>query len=286
MNSTPAQRERNAKKRTPVWEFVVSIILVIYTFITLYLLLSTVMNSFKTRKDLVSNILGFPRSFTLDNYRTIIVDEGFFQYFLNSIILEILGLSLLIAFSSMAAYGMAQYQFKVKNALMTYFMIGLMFPLQLGILPIYMILKTLHLVNTLFGLALLYAANMSFPLFVFYNFFKAVPEALIESARIDGAGERQIFLTIIVPISKPVFSTIAILNFVTIWNDFYLPLVFLTKAQVRTMTLEIYSYMQNFLRNWNKIFAAVTIALLPIIIVYFVFSEQIVAGLTGGAVKE
>lgn len=146
-------------------------------------------------------------------------------------------------------------------------------------------LSRAHLTNNLFGLALIYTANMSFPVFVFTKFFNELPIEVIESARVDGAGEFQIFGRIIAPISKPVIATVALLNFVTIWNDFYMPLVFLTKSSVKTLTLGVYTYTANFLANWNKVFAAATVALIPVIIVYFLFSDQIVAGLTGGAVK-
>lgn len=281
-------QNRKAKeiKGSQIIKYIISFILILYTCIALYLLLSTFLNSFKTKQDLVNNILGFPKEFILNNYSTILFDEGFLKYFKNSILLVSMGLFFLISCASLAAYGIAQYDFKRKAALQTYFMIGLMFPIQLGILPLFIILSKLHLNNTLLGLALVYAANLSFPLLVFTNFFKAIPVSVLESARIDGAGEFLIFAKIALPISKPVFFTMGIINFVAIWNDFYLPLVFLTKTNVRTLTLSIYSYMSNFLKNWSLIFAAVSVALIPIIIIYFIFSKQIVAGLTGGAVKE
>jgi len=144
----------------------------------------------------------------------------------------------------------------------------------------------MHLNNTLFGLILLYAANMSFDVYVFSKFFKGVPNSLSESARIDGANEFTIFIQIIMPLSEPVLFTAGLISFVQIWNDFYMPLVFLTKPSVRTLTLAVYTYMSNFLAKWNYVFAAVSMALIPIIIVFFLFSDQIVAGLTGGAVKE
>ena len=109
---------------------------------------------------------------------------------------------------------------------------------------------------------------------------------MIESAHMDGASDMCIFWKIVVPISKPVFSTVGLLQFVTIWNDFFLPMVFLPKKNAHTLTLAIYSYTGNFLKNWDKIFAAATIALVPILIIYFLFSEQIVAGLTAGSTKE
>jgi len=109
---------------------------------------------------------------------------------------------------------------------------------------------------------------------------------LYESAIIDGAGEFRIFAQIMIPMSKPVLSTVGIIQFVLIWNDFYMPLVFLTRREVRTLTLAIFRYLSNFLANWHLVFTAVTIALVPVIIVFFIFSEQLVAGLTSGSMKE
>ena len=186
----------------------------------------------------------------------------------------------------MLAFGMAQYSFRGKKLLQGYFLIGLMMPVQLSILPLYLMLSRIGMINNLPGLALLYAANLSFPFLVFYQFFLQLPKPLLESARIDGAGDFRTFLEIVIPISRPVFATVGLLQFVTIWNDFFLPMVFLPKKNVQTLTLAIYSYTGNFLKNWDKIFAAVTIALVPILIFYFVFSEQIVTGLTAGSTKE
>lgn len=277
-------KKRKLKRPGP-GKIIVSVILVIYSFLAIFLIGNTILSSFKTKSDLINNTIGWPKEFTLENFRIVLVDDGFLRCLFNSVFLVGISLLLLIAVSSMTAYGLAQYRFKGRSALQTYFLVGLMFPIQLGILPLYIMLSRVHLTNNLFGLALIYTANMSFPVFVFTKFFNELPIEVIESARVDGAGEFQIFGRIITPISKPVIATVALLNFVTIWNDFYMPLVFLTKSSVKTLTLGVYTYTANFLANWNKVFAASTVALIPVIIVYFLFSDQIVAGLTGGAVK-
>lgn len=265
---------------------IVSIVLCLYTLIAVGLIGNTVLSSFKTKSDLINNTWGFPQSFTLDHYYHTLVEDNFARYFINSLTLVFLSLALLLIVASMVAYGISRFRFKGNGFLQTYFLIGLMFPIQLGILPLFIMLTRMHLNNTILGLALLYAANMSFPVFVFSKFFRGIPTSLSESARMDGAGEWRVFWNIILPISKPVLFTMGLINFVTIWNDFYMPLVFLTKSSVKTMTLAIYSYMNNFLANWDLVFAGVTLALIPVIVVYFMFSKQIVAGLTGGAIKE
>lgn len=264
---------------------IISFVLVVYCSLSIFLIGNTILSSFKTKSDLIRNVIGWPKSFTLENYFVVLVEEHFFRYFLNSVMLVAISLVCLELVASMVAYGLAQYEFKGRGFLQSYFLIGLMFPIQLGILPLFIMLTKMHLNNKLLGLVLIYTANLSFPAFTFSRFFRELPVSVIESARIDGASELQIFTMIVVPISKPVIFTVGLLNFVQLWNDFFMPLVFLTKADVRTLTLAVYNYSANFLANWNKIFAAATIALIPVIIIYFMFSEQIVSGLTGGAVK-
>lgn len=268
------------------WKTIISIMLIIYSLITVFLVGETIASSFKTKIELVDNLIGLPKEPTFINYFTVFVKEGFGRYIMNSISLVALSLILLIIVSSMLAYGMAQYTFKGKKFLQAYFLIGLMMPVQLSILPLYLMLSRLKMTNSFLGLALVYAANLSFSFLVFNQFFLQLPQAMIESAHMDGASDMCIFWKIVVPISKPVFSTVGLLQFVTIWNDFFLPMVFLPKKNAHTLTLAIYSYTGNFLKNWDKIFAAATIALVPILIIYFLFSEQIVAGLTAGSTKE
>ena len=268
------------------WKTIVSIILIIYSLISVFLVGETIASSFKTKIELVDNLIGVPREPTLANYINVFIKEGFGKYIINSISLVAISLVLLMIVSSMLAYGMAQYKFKGKKFLQAYFLIGLMMPVQLSILPLYLMLSRLKMTNSFLGLALVYAANLSFSFLVFNQFFLQLPQAMIESAHIDGASDMCIFWKIVVPVSKPVFSTVGLLQFVMIWNDFFLPMVFLPKKSAHTLTLAIYSYTGNFLKNWDKIFAAATIALVPILIIYFLFSEQIVAGLTAGSTKE
>ena len=268
------------------WKTIISIILIIYSLISVFLVGETIASSFKTKIELVDNLIGVPREPTLANYINVFIKEGFGKYIINSISLVAISLVLLMIVSSMLAYGMAQYKFKGKKFLQAYFLIGLMMPVQLSILPLYLMLSRLKMTNSFLGLALVYAANLSFSFLVFNQFFLQLPQAMIESAHIDGASDMHIFWKIVVPVSTPVFSTVGLLQFVMIWNDFFLPMVFLPKKSAHTLTLAIYSYTGNFLKNWDKIFAAATIALVPILIIYFLFSEQIVAGLTAGSTKE
>lgn len=264
---------------------ILSALLIVYSLIAVYLIGNALLSAFKTKQDLIHNTFGWPRQFVLDNLRIVLIEDGFFRNMLNSALLVSMGTALLIATSSTVSYGLTMYTFRGRGFLGTYFTIGLMFPIQLGILPLFILMKWLGLVNSLFGLALIYASSMSFSVVVFSRFFKGFERSLLEAGRIDGASDLQSFLYLVIPVMRPVVFTVALLNFIMIWNDFFLPLVFLTKSNRHTLTLGIYSYTANFLSNWNKVFAGVAVALVPIILIYFFFSEKIVEGLTTGAVK-
>ena len=274
------------KRKQGARGWIATIILGLYCLIAIALIGNMVVSSLKSKTDLLYNTFGLPTQVTFGNYHKVIVEDHFLRNFLNSSIITFLSILSLIIFSSMTAYGISRYRFKGKGFLETYFLLGLMFPIQIAILPLFIIMRSLGLINSFLGMTVLYTANMSFSLFIFTQFFKELPNALHESAIIDGAGEFTIFLRIMMPISKPVIFTVAIISFVQIWNDFFLPLVFLTKQTLHTLTIAIYQYLANFLANWNYVFAAATIALIPVIVVYLAFSDQIISGLASGSLKE
>ena len=228
LNDTPGSR---------IWKNIITCILVLYSFIAFYLIGLSFLNAFKTKPDLINNTMGWPANFVLDNFRIVLLEDNFLRNLFNSVLLVGTSLFLLLAVSCMLSYGIAMFRFKGRNLLQTYFLLGLMFPIQLGLLPLFVIMTKLHLNNSILGLSLVYAANLSFSFTVFSKFFSAFPPPLLESARIDGASEFGIFRRIVLPVTKPVLFTVALLNFVMIWNDFYLPLVFLTKSTMKTVSL-------------------------------------------------
>ena len=206
---------------------------------------------------------------------------------LNSAIITVCAVVLTLLTNTFVAYAVARNMDKRFFRFLYYFFLAMMFvPFTVIMLPIAKEMGSLHLDNQL-GLIILYTIlGIGTNLFIAIGFIRSIPISLEEAARIDGAKDFKIFTSIVVPISKPVFATVGLLQFITIWNDFFLPMVFLTEKSKQTLTLAIYSYTCNFLKNWDKIFAAVTVALVPILIIYFLFSEQIVAGLTAGSTKE
>ncbi len=273
-------------KHLGIGKWTASVIFCLYCLIAVILIGNMVLSSFKTKEDLIHNTFGIPQEITVENYRYILMDDQFGRNIANSIILSTLSLCSLVFFSSMTAYGLARYRFKGREVLEMYFLLGLMFPIQIAILPLFLIMRNLHLLNTYLGMIIIYTANMSLSVFIFTQFFKKLPYELYESAIMDGAKEFNIYLRIMMPISKPVIFTVGIISFMQIWNDFFLPLVFLTSRSLRTVPLAIYDYLSDFLRNWNFVFAAASLTLIPIIIMFFIFSKQIVSGLVAGSIKQ
>lgn len=265
---------------------ILSAILILYTSITIFVIVVTVMDSFKTKVDLITNFIGFPKEFSIESYTNVLLNDNFLMYFKNSILLTVIGTTGCIILSAMVAYGIARYEFKGKNLLVSYFLVGMMVPIQVSVLPLFLILRKMGLLNHLAGMILVYMAGISMSCYVFQKFFVGIPKSLEESARIDGCHDMKIFFRIILPISKPVIFTMALITAVGEWNDFYMPMVLLGDKKTTTLTLAIYRYLGQFAKYMNQAMAGVVITLIPIIIIYFLFSNQLIEGITGGAVKE
>lgn len=268
-----------------VIRWTISVILILYTLITLFVIGVTMIDSLKTQGDLVSNFVGIPKALSIENYKAVLLKNNFLVYFKNSFILTACGTLGCIILSSMAAYGIARYEFRGKTILSSYFMIGMMVPVQVSILPLFLILRNLGLLNNLAGVILVYISGISMSCLIFQKFFRTIPKALEESARLDGCHDLTVFFKIILPICKPVLFTMALITAIGQWNDFYMPMVLLGNKNVTTLTLAIYRYIGQFTRYMGESMSAVIITLIPVVIIYFLFSSQIVEGLTGGAVK-
>ncbi|MDY6308518.1 MAG: carbohydrate ABC transporter permease [Oribacterium sp.] len=264
---------------------IISALFILYTMIAFFVLGVTLMNSFKGKSELSKNLFSLPRKFTLENYRTLFAKDNIIAAFGNSFLFVICGTVLCIFLATMVAYGISRYEFKGKGYLTAYFLVGMMVPMQVTVLPLFLILQKMHLLNTRIGMILLYGSGISLSMYVFSKFFRTIPKALEESAKLDGASDFITFILIILPVSKPVVFTMSLLSAVGIWNDFYMPMVLLSKKSKQTLTLLIYTYMSQFIRKMDIAFAAVVITLIPMIILYCLFSTQMVQGITGGSVK-
>jgi raffinose/stachyose/melibiose transport system permease protein len=170
--------------------------------------------------------------------------------------------------------------------LTAYFLSGLMLPIRLGIVPIFYLLSSFGMQDSRVGLVLIYAASgIPFSVFVLSAFFRGLPRELEEAARIDGAGEFRIFTRVMVPLVKPAIATVVVFRFVPLWNDFFFPLVLLRTSSKYTLPVGLTQFFGEYQTNWSALFAGLTIAVLPLIILFVVATKQIVEGLTAGMSK-
>ena len=243
-------------------------------------------SAFKSNAEIYSTPFAPPASFSLKNLATIFRETDFLLYLGNSLLVTAASVALTVIVGTMAAYALARYRFFGNEAVYLFFLAGLMLPLKLAIIPLFIELKTLALIDTRAGLVLVYTA-MGLPsaIFILTGFLRALPSELEESARIDGAGEARIMLSIMLPLARPAMIIAAIHNGVPVWNDFFFPIVFIQSSGLKTLPQSLTIFMGEYNTDWGVLFAGLSLAALPVTLVYIALSRQFIAGLTQGAIK-
>lgn len=261
-------------------------ILIFFTFIFLYPFFLMISNSFKSNAEIFRSPLGLPSSFSLENYIQVWHTVNFSSYMWNSVYVTAASVFVILFVSSLAAYYLARYDFKWNVYVLFFFMLGLMLPMKLAILPLYLIFLNLNLLDTLTALVIVYVAGgIPLAVFVFYSFFKTLPKELEQSARIDGCNDFQVYYKIVLPLMKAPVATIAIINLINIWNDFFFPLIFVRTDELRTIPMGMLTLFGEYDTQWSLLFAGLTISSLPMLIAFFIASKQFMEGLTSGAIK-
>jgi raffinose/stachyose/melibiose transport system permease protein len=270
----------------PVGKTIAYICLIALAFINLFPILMLFISSLKTTKEIFLTPLALPQVWSLKNYTQAWVKSNFITYFRNSAIVSVLSIGCIIMVTSMAAYVIARFKFPGRRALFLYLIAGIALPVKLAIIPIFLLMRDLHIQDTYLSLILVYTAGgVAFSMFLLVNFFKSLPRELEESAKIDGAGAFRIYWSIDLPLLKPALATVTIFNFIDVWNDFFFPLILINKKELRTIPLGIQIFYGEYNIQWNLLFAALNIAVIPILIVFVIMSRQFISGLTEGAVK-
>lgn len=270
----------------PVGKTIAYICLIALAFINLFPILMLFISSLKTTKEIFLTPLALPQVWSLKNYTQAWVKSNFITYFRNSAIVSVLSIGCIIMVTSMAAYVIDRFKFPGRRALFLYLIAGIALPVKLAIIPIFLLMRDLHIQDTYLSLILVYTAGgVAFSMFLLVNFFKSLPRELEESAKIDGAGAFRIYWSIDLPLLKPALATVTIFNFIDVWNDFFFPLILINKKELRTIPLGIQIFYGEYNIQWNLLFAALNIAVIPILIVFVIMSRQFISGLTEGAVK-
>ncbi|MEK5642277.1 carbohydrate ABC transporter permease [Paenibacillus sp. FSL R5-0378] len=207
-------------------------------------------------------------------------------YFLNSIIITFVSLAVTVLLGSLAAYFLSRFTFKLRGTVYGLFLLGMLVPIHATLIPIFLIMQKVHLLDTRLALILPYTAfHLSLTVFILEGFMRGFPKDLEESGVMDGAGIYRIFWSILLPITRPALATVVILNFIYNWNEYLFALVLITSGSLKTLPLGLSNFAGIETASMTLQMAALTIALIPIIIFYLLLQKQLVSGMTAGAVK-
>jgi raffinose/stachyose/melibiose transport system permease protein len=278
----------------------VHVILIVYTLIALVPVLLVVANSLKPANDIFTSPWSLPTVHHHDfsGYNTVWTQSHFVTYFKNSLIVTLASVFLVLLFSAMTAYALSEYRFIGNTLLGVFFALGIMIPIRLGTVSILKLTKTLGLLDgswpagAIFGpnyaplvaLILVYtAAGIPLGIFLLTQFMRQVPSDLKNAARVDGAGEFRVF-RIVLPLVRPGLAAVAVFTIIPVWNDLWFPLILAPGESTKTVTLGAQQFLGQFTSDWNSVLAALTMAMLPILALYIIFSRQFLAGLTRGAI--
>jgi len=274
--------------RSPARSIAAHTVLIAYTLIALFPVFVVVINAFKSRRAIFNDPLALPNAETLDwiGFQTVLNQGDFFAYFLNSMIVTVVSLFFVLLFGAMAAFALSEYRFR-GNALMgLYLALGIMIPIRLGTVAILQLMVASGLVNTLFALILVYTAQgLPLAVFILSEFMKQVSDDLKNAGRIDGLSEYRIFFRLVLPLVRPAMATVAVFSMIPIWNDLWFPLILAPSESTKTITLGSQVFIGQFVTNWNAVLAALSLAILPVLVLYLIFSRQLIRGITAGAVK-
>ena len=259
-----------------------------YTLIALFPIVLVIINSFKSRRAIFNDPLALPTpsNFSVTGYAKVLEESNFLLFFTNSLIVTLIPLILVLLFGAMAAWALSEYKFRGNRLLALFLAMGIMVPIRLGTVSILEIMVGLDLVNTRLALILVYTAQgLPLAIFILTEFVNQVPVELKEAARCDGISEYRLFFQIILPLIRPAVATVAVFTMVPMWNDLWFPLILAPGESTQTIQLGVQQFIGQYVTDWNSVLSALTLAVLPVLVLYVFFSQQLIRGLTSGAVK-
>ncbi|WP_125116279.1 carbohydrate ABC transporter permease [Agathobaculum sp. Marseille-P7918] len=263
------------------------IFLALCVIVALFPIVWVVMSSFKTNAEILTDGISLPTSFKFTGYEQAIAISPILKYFVNSVIISSVATVANVLFLAMAAYVFARCQFRGKNILFWLLSLSMVVPMTALLNPVYLVINNLGLTDTKTGLILVYTAlNLPMSLLILRSTFLSIPRSLEEAAYVDGAGFVRTFFQIMLPCAKGGLASAAVLAFLNNWNEFTFALILTSGQDARTLPLSLSYFTSQFSFNYTAMFAAITIAVIPSIVIFALFQEQVVSSLTAGAVKE
>lgn len=282
----PSRQSNKTIRKKWVKKSTIYAALSIFAIINVYPILWMVINSFKSEKEFAVNQFGFPKDFVIDNYISAWNTANLGILFKNSIFICIVATLITVFIGALASYFLSRFTFKMNKGIYSFFIFGMLIPIHSTLVPMFILLRDLELLNSPITLLFPYIAfHLPLTIFILTSFMKQFPKDIEESAVMDGAGIFRIFWSIILPMSRPAVATVVILNFIYNWNEFSFALVLINDPALQTLPLGLASFAGQFTVNYGAQMAGLTMSLLPILIFYLLLEKEIVKGMTAGAVK-
>ncbi|MFD2924918.1 carbohydrate ABC transporter permease [Halobacillus naozhouensis] len=284
-NSQTYSKSKVKKKRNKK-NTIIYIILTLFAIVNAYPIVWMVINSFKSEQEFAVNQFGFPSEFVLENYVSAWNTANFGVLFKNSIFICLAATLITVFIGALASYFLARFSFKMNKIVYTLFLFGMLIPIHATLVPMFILIRNLGLLNSSVTLLFPYIAfNLPITIFILTSFMKAFPKDIEESAIMDGCGIFRIFWSIILPMSRPALATVVILNFINNWNEFSFALVLINDPNLQTLPLGLASFAGQFTTDYGAQMAGLTMTLVPILAFYLLLEKEIVKGMTAGAVK-
>jgi ABC-type glycerol-3-phosphate transport system permease component len=262
------------------------LILMVVLLITLGPVIWVVLTGFRTDAEIMSDPLGLPTQLHWENFSNAWKVGKFGHYFLNSVIVAVPVVSLVVGLSALGGYGLARFRFTGNRFIFIIFLLGLMVPFQAIMIPLYYDLRDWKLLSTFWAVILPgIALGLPFGIFLMRAFFIGIATELSDAAKVDGCNEFQVFWHIMLPLTVPAASALAIFEFMWTWNSFLMPMLYLQREELRTLPLGVMLFSGRYSTQYSLLFAGVTIATIPIMLAYILMQRRIAAGLTAGALK-
>lgn len=262
-------------------------ILAFFLVMTLFPPLWLILSSLKTNLEFQTDPFGLPASIQWGNYRTALELTGLFRFMLNSVYVSLMSTLLNLIVSCMAAYTLARFDFRAQRFLVRAFSVCILVPIISLVIPYIRIVRTIGLYDTLFGLIVVYASiNLPISIYLLHSYMRSIPFEIEEAAVIDGCSVWRRFTRVIVPLSRPGIATVGMFVFLYSWNEFIYALLLTSSERTRTIQLGIRFFNSQFFTDYTSMFAAITITIIPTIVIYIFFHDQIISGLTAGSTKQ
>ncbi|HPE62156.1 MAG TPA: carbohydrate ABC transporter permease [Thiolinea sp.] len=278
----------NSQMQRGINTSLVHLVLGLYTLVALFPIFLILVNALKTRKGIFNDPLALPTASTLsvEGFQKVFSQSDFLLYFGNSLTVTLVSLFFVLLLGAMASWSLSEYRFPGRRMLTLFMAIGIMVPIRLGTVSILELMVSLELVNTRTALILVYIAQgLPLAIFILTEYMAQIPKELKEAARCDDVSEYRLFFQVILPLTRPAIATVAVFTMIPIWNDLWFPLILAPGEGTRTLTLGVQQFIGQYVTDWNSVLASLTLAVIPVLVLYLFFSRQLIRGLTSGAVK-